>query len=59
MPFCPDAYIDDSKTKLGYEIPFSKYFYKYKEPRKSTLIMEDIIEIDKQLDSILKELKND
>ena len=59
LPFCPDAYIDDSKTKLGYEIPFSKYFYKYKEPRKSTLIMEDIIEIDKQLDSILKELKND
>lgn len=59
LPYCPDAYIDEAKTKLGYEIPFSKYFYKYKEPRKSTLIMEDIIEIDKQLDNILKELKND
>ena len=31
IPYAPDAWIDHSKTKIGYEIPFTRYFYKYKE----------------------------
>lgn len=31
LPFAPDAWIDEDKTKVGYEIPFTKYFYKYEE----------------------------
>ena len=29
LPYTPDAWIDDSKTKKGYEIPFTRYFYRY------------------------------
>ena len=29
LPFVPDAWIDESKTKIGYEIPFTRYFYKF------------------------------
>lgn len=31
LPYCPGAWIDDSKTKIGYEIPFTRTFYEYKE----------------------------
>jgi len=32
LPFAPDAWIDQSKTKVGYEIPFTRYFYEYAAP---------------------------
>ena len=51
------AYIDESKTKIGYEISFTKYFYKYQEPRKTEDIMNEILELDKKLDGVLKELQ--
>ncbi|MBG9244800.1 SAM-dependent DNA methyltransferase [Corynebacterium belfantii] len=31
IPYAPDAWIDHAKTKIGYEIPFTRYFYKYEE----------------------------
>lgn len=31
IPYAPDAWIDRDKTKIGYEIPFTRYFYKYEE----------------------------
>ncbi|WP_114555665.1 class I SAM-dependent DNA methyltransferase [Bacillus sp. K6W] len=34
-PYRPDAWLDKSKTKVGYEIPFTRYFYKYTAPEKS------------------------
>lgn len=34
-PYASDAWIDDKKTKIGYEIPFTREFYKYVAPRKS------------------------
>ncbi|MEF9985333.1 MAG: N-6 DNA methylase [Bacilli bacterium] len=58
-PFAPNSYIDDSKTKLGYEISFSKYFYKYVEPRKTREIMKEILELDYKLDGVLRELSNE
>jgi len=59
LPFEPNAFIDDSKTKIGYEIAFAKYFYEFKKPRKSSEIMDEIIELDKELDGVLKELRNE
>ena len=57
IPFAKYAYIDESKTKIGYEISFTKYFYKYQEPRKTEDIMKEILELDRKLDGVLKELQ--
>lgn len=57
IPFAKYAYIDESKTKIGYEISFTKYFYKYQEPRKTEEIMSEILELDRKLDGVLKELQ--
>ncbi len=56
LPFAPDAWIDESKTKVGYEIPFTRYFYKYEAPRASADIMAEILELEKELDGSLKEI---
>ena len=34
-PYNPEAWIDKTKTKVGYEIPFTRYFYKYEAPEYS------------------------
>lgn len=57
IPFAKYAYIDESKTKIGYEISFTKYFYKYQELRKTEDIMNEILELDRKLDGVLKELQ--
>jgi type I restriction enzyme M protein len=41
-PFAPDAWVDQDKTKVGYEIPFTKYFYRYVPPRPLKDIDADI-----------------
>lgn len=58
LPFAPDAWIDKSKSKIGYEIPFTRYFYKYEEPKPSAEIMQEILEIEKELDGALAEVFN-
>ena len=40
----PDAFLDRSKDKIGYEIPFTRYFYKYVPPRNSDEIKKEIID---------------
>ncbi len=47
-PYAPDAWIDEKKTKIGYEIPFTREFYKYVAPRKSEDIFKSLQELDKQ-----------
>lgn len=59
IPFVKYAYLDTAKTKIGYEISFAKYFYKFQEPRKVEDIMDEILELDKKLDGVLKELQED
>jgi type I restriction enzyme M protein len=54
LPFAPDAWVDKSKTKIGFEIPFTRYFYKYTAPQASSDIMAEILEIEKDLDGALK-----
>jgi len=53
-PHVPDAWIDETKTKIGYEIPFTRHFYKYQPLRPSEEIMKEIRELEK---SILEKLK--
>ena len=42
LPHAPDAWIDEEKTKIGYEIPFNRHFYVFKPPRQ-------LLEIDAEL----------
>ncbi len=49
LPHVPDAWIDESKTKVGYEIPFTRLFYKYVPPRP-------LEEIDAELDQLAAEI---
>ena len=55
LPFAPDAWIDTKKTKIGYEIPMTRYFYEYQQPEASEDILSRIIELE---DSISASLKN-
>ena len=50
------AYIDSSKTKEGYEIPFTKLFYKFIPPTPSKEIFSDLKEMEKEEISLMKEL---
>lgn len=59
LPYAPTAWIDKKKTKIGYEIPFTRYFYKYVPPRKSEDIMTEIIELEKSLNGSLERIFND
>lgn len=58
LPYAPDAWIDEKKTKIGYEIPFTRYFYKYVPPKKSEDIMAEIMELKKSLDGSLEAIFN-
>ena len=56
LPFAPDAWIDKNKSKVGYEIPFTRYFYKYVAPRPSEEIMAEILDIEAELEGALAEV---
>ena len=56
LPFAPDAWIDEKKSKVGYEIPFTRYFYKYEAPRSSAEIMAEIMELETELSGSLEEV---
>jgi type I restriction enzyme M protein len=48
-PHVPDAWIDESKTKVGYEIPFTRHFYKYKPLRPAEEILTEIKGLEKDI----------
>jgi len=54
LPHIPDAWVDHSKTKVGYEIPFTRYFYKYVPPRP---LVEIDADLEAQVAKILKLLR--
>ena len=56
LPFAPNAWIDEKKSKVGYEIPFTRYFYKYEAPRSSSEIMAEIMELEMALSGSLEEV---
>ena len=53
-PHVPDAWVDYSKTKVGFEIPFNRHFYKYQPPRPLEEIETDIKAIEKDVLEMLK-----
>mgnify|MGYP000928645121 CR=1 FL=1 len=55
----PDAWIDHSKTTVGYEISFTRYFYNYVPPRNIEEITAEILQLEKETDGILSEIVND
>ena len=56
LPHVPDAWVDHSKTNIGYEINFTKYFYQYKPLRSLDDIRKDIMAIEQETDGLLKEV---
>ena len=56
LPFAPDAWVDEKKSKVGYEIPFTRYFYKYEAPRPSAEIMAEIMDLETELSGSLEEV---
>lgn len=52
-PYAPDAYIDESKTRIGYEISFTKYFYKPVELRNMKDILASLAELEKESDGVM------
>lgn len=56
LPHVPDAWIDESKTKVGYEIPFTRQFYKYTQLRKTVEIMTEIKELEAKIAEQLKKV---
>jgi type I restriction enzyme M protein len=54
LPHVPDAWIDHSKTNVGYEINFTKYFYTYKPLRSLGEIRADILALEQETDGLLK-----
>ncbi|MFN4288593.1 MAG: N-6 DNA methylase [Brevundimonas sp.] len=55
-PHAPDAWIDDSKTKLGYEIPFNRHFYVFEPPRDLGEIDADLREVTDRIKAMIEEL---
>lgn len=58
LPYAPDAWIDTKKTKIGYEIPFTREFYKYVAPRKSEEIFASLQELEKEEKELLNSIMN-
>lgn len=56
LPFAPNAWINTKKSKVGYEIPFTRYFYKYEAPQPSTEIMAEIMDLETELSGSLAEV---
>ncbi len=56
LPYAPDAWIDESKSKVGYEIPFTRHFYEYKPPRSLAEIDADLKNVTAEIQSLLNEV---
>ena len=55
-PHVPDAWMDRKKDKIGYEINFTKYFYKYTPLRSLDEIKTDILMLEEETEGLLKEI---
>ena len=56
LPHVPDAWIDHSKTKIGYEIPFTRHFYVYKPPRPLAEIDAELKSLEAEIQALLGEV---
>ena len=56
LPHAPDAWIDETKSKVGYEIPFTRHFYVYKAPRSLAEIDADLKKVTTEIQTLLNEV---
>ena len=56
LPHFPDAWVDDSKTKIGYEIPLNRHFYVYEPPRPLKEIKADLQVLEQEIASLLSDV---
>ncbi len=56
LPHVPDAWIDDTKTKVGYEIPLNRHFYRYEPPRPLEVIEADIKTLEQEIMTLLADV---
>jgi type I restriction enzyme M protein len=56
LPFVPDAWVDHDKTKIGYEIPLTRHFYKYVPPRPLDEIDAEIRTLEAEIQELLKDV---
>lgn len=55
-PYAPDAWVDEKKTQIGYELSFTKYFYKPVELRPMTEIIADLQALERETDGMIAEI---
>jgi len=55
-PHLPDSWMDRNKDKVGYEINFTKYFYKYNPLRSLEDITQDLLKLDEQIGGTMKDI---
>lgn len=58
LPYTPDAYVNEAETKVGYELSFTKYFYRPTELRSLEEISADIRQIEQEMDGLLVSILN-
>jgi type I restriction enzyme M protein len=56
LPYVPDAWVDTDKTKIGYEIPLTRYFYKYVAPRPLEQIDAELRGLEAEIQRLLAEV---
>lgn len=56
LPYAPDAYVDEEKTKIGYEISFTKYFYKPVALRDMKDILASLAKLEKESEGLMDEI---
>lgn len=56
LPYAPDAWYDPKKTKVGYEIPMTRYFYEYKAPEKVEDVFARVTKLEEEIGESLKDL---
>lgn len=56
LPYAPDAWVDTKKTKVGYEIPMTRYFYEYEAPESVDVITSRIINLEVEITASLNAL---
>lgn len=56
LPYVPDAWVDHDKTKIGYEIPLTRHFYKYVPPRPLVEIDGEIKRLEAEIQALLREV---
>lgn len=56
LPYTPDAWVDESKTQIGYEVSFTRHFFKPEQTRSIEEIKADILALERETDGLLEKI---